>query len=319
MAERRYTVLLYTAVLTAVVATFGVYRVLQNAREKSQLKTRPVVVASQDLPEGGSLSTSTVEIKQWPAATIPTDAYTKADSVIGRVTRVPVFKGEAIVPARLAPAGTGPGLEVKITPGKRAMAVKINDVAGIAGLIQPNSKVDVVVTIRQTDTTRTPISKLFMQDMRVLSIGTTIDRDVNGKPITATTATLEVTPEQGEQLAVAASEGSVQLVLRGYGDTTKVKTTGAFTKDVIAQFGVARPNAPRTDTEKGPRRVVRREAAGEVEKPVVAPPPPAPVVLQAAPPPPPPTPESLSLTIYRSGKGDIQKFPKDTTKTKQPQ
>jgi pilus assembly protein CpaB len=87
------------------------------------------------------------------AASVPAGAYAVADSVVGRVTRIPVFKGEALVPGRLAPPGTGPGLEVKITPGKRAMAVKINDVTGIAGLIQPNSRVDVLVTLKDENGT----------------------------------------------------------------------------------------------------------------------------------------------------------------------
>jgi pilus assembly protein CpaB len=67
---------------------------------------------------------------QWPVTTIPAGAFGQPDSVAGRVTRVAVFKGEVIVPGRLAPEGTGPGIEVKIAPGKRAMAVPINDVSG---------------------------------------------------------------------------------------------------------------------------------------------------------------------------------------------
>ena len=64
------------------------------------------------------------------------------------MARVPVFTGEAIVPGRLARAGTAPGLEARITPGMRAMSVRINDVAGMSGLVQPNSRVDVLVSLR---------------------------------------------------------------------------------------------------------------------------------------------------------------------------
>jgi len=305
MAERRYTVLLYTAVLTAVVATFGVYRVLQSTRAKSQAATRPVVVASKDLPEGTSLSASNLETKPWPVSTIPAGAYPRPDSLIGRVTRVAVYKGEAMLPGRLAPAGTGPGLEVKITPGKRAMALKINDVAGISGLIQPNSRVDVVVSMKKSDATSAPVSKVFMQDMRVLSMGTTVDRDVDGKPITATTAALEVTPEQAERLAVATNEGSIQLVLRAFGDPDTVNTTGAYARDVIGRRTAVEDAPP-----KPKRVVVERPAPKKVEPPV------QPVQVVVAPPP--PKPESLQVTIYRGVKSDEQKFAKDPA-VKRPQ
>src|SRR4029079_15460575 len=122
-----------------------------------------------------------LSVREWPVATVPAGAFYSTDSLIGRVTRVAVFEGEAFVPGRLAPSGTGPGIEVKITPGKRAMALRINDVAGVSGLIQPNSRVDVLVNIR-SDVGR-QVSKLFMENMRVLSVGTRVERDAEGKAI----------------------------------------------------------------------------------------------------------------------------------------
>ena len=72
-----------------------------------------------------------------------------------------IFKGEAIVPGRLAPEGTAPGLEVKITPGKRAYVMRINDVSGLAGMIQPNSRVDILVVIDDRRGSK-QVAKLFM-------------------------------------------------------------------------------------------------------------------------------------------------------------
>jgi pilus assembly protein CpaB len=126
-----------------------------------------------------------------------------------------VFKGEPFVPGRLAPVGTGAGLEIKIAPGKRAMAIRINDVAGIAGMIQPNSRVDILVTLSDEVSQGRQVAKLFMENMRVLSVGTQAERGEDGKPIAAATATLEVTPDEAERLAVASNAGSIQLVLRG--------------------------------------------------------------------------------------------------------
>jgi pilus assembly protein CpaB len=140
----RYKYVFWGAVLVAVLATFGVYRFL-TANSSAKVATRPVVVASRDIPEGSSVDRLALTLASWPALSVPAGAYSTIDSVVGRVTRVNIFNGEAIVPGRLAPSGTGPGLELKIPPGQRAMAVRINDVAGISGLIQPNSRVDVLV------------------------------------------------------------------------------------------------------------------------------------------------------------------------------
>ena len=122
-------------------------------------------------------------------------AFSSVDSVVGRVARIDVFKGEVIVPGRLAPDGTGPGLEVKITPGKRAIAVRIDDVSGLNGLVQPNSRVDILVTLREGANGQ-QVSKLFMSNMRVLSIGTVSQTSVDNRPISAPTATIEVTPKR---------------------------------------------------------------------------------------------------------------------------
>jgi pilus assembly protein CpaB len=302
MAERRYTLVFYAAVLVAAAATYGVYRVLETTKESGRVAMRPVVVAAQDLPEGANIDRTAIGTSQWPVPTIPAGAFSSADSVIGRVTRVAVFKGEPIVPGRLAPMGTGPGLEVKITPGKRAMAIRINDVAGISGLIQPNSRVDVLVTIKDANSDK-QVSKLFMENMRVLSVGTEVQRGADGRPISAGTATLEVTPTEAERLAIAASQGSLQLVLRGYGDPDSIETRGATSADVLTQLRVAPAVVPKPAATR-PVRVVMRP---------VPTPPPAPVVA-----PPPARPDSVRVQVYRGSKVTVEKFEKDTAGSTSP-
>ncbi|HEX6809109.1 MAG TPA: Flp pilus assembly protein CpaB [Gemmatimonadaceae bacterium] len=292
------------AVLTALVATFGVYRYLQQAKAATQVAMQPVVVAARDVAEGEKLERLALSVAEWPAGTAPESAFTSVDSAVGRVVRIPVFKGEAIVPGRLAPAGTGPGLEVKITPGMRAMAVKINDVAGLSGLIQPNSRVDVLVTLKENQQMSTKDeAKLFMNNMRVLSVGTQIERGDDGKPIQATTATLEVTPPQAEQLAVAMNQGTIQLVLRGYGDPDSVKTPGATAADVLAQLRTA-----------GSTRVVDPPAAPvRHSRAYSRPPAPAPTPVRAVADPV-AKPDSVVVRVYRGDKLSQQKFEqKDTT------
>ena len=289
----RYKLVFWGALLVAAAATFGAYKLLAANSRSGAVVTQPVVVAAADIPEGSTIDRVALKTVQLPVQVVPVGAFSSLDSVAGRVTRVTVFSGEPIVPGRLAPVGTGPGLELKIPPGQRAMAVRINDVAGISGLLQPNSRVDVLVTIRDNTTADRQVAKLFMSNMLVLSVGTEIQRDNQGKAINATTVTLAVTPEEAERLAIAMNTGAIQLVLRGYGDPDTVRTKGANSTDVLSQLQGTRVVAPPATPNARPRVIYRPL------QPAPKPPPP---------PPPPAPPESALVNVYRAGKATPQKF-----------
>lgn len=314
MAERRYTTIFAFAVLTAGVATFGIYRVLQTSKARNKIQTQPVVVALQDIPEGAAIDRPAVAVAQWPVGTVPAGAFASVDSLVGRVTRIDVFKGEVLVPGRLAPNGTGPGLAVKVTPGKRAVAVRIDDVAGLNGLIQPNSRVDVLVTLPDQQHDGQQIAKIFMSNMRVLSVGTLTQNGADNRPIQAPTATLEVTPDEAERLAIAQQSGRIQLALRGYGDPDSIKTEGAKSTDVLAQLRAA-PPAKASDLLN---RTGRRSSVAQRSAPprTVVEAPAAPVVMpQAQPFPQKPKPDTVSVQIFKGDKQEQRKFVKpDSTK-----
>jgi pilus assembly protein CpaB len=303
MAQRRYTIVFYAAVFIAAMATYGVYRVLQAAKMSSRVATKPVVVAAKDIPAGAALDKQALEVKQWPAVAVPKEAFASLEAAVGRVARVPVFTGEAIVPGRLARAGTAPGLEARITPGMRAMSVRINDVAGMSGLVQPNSRVDVLVSLRESGTNSPEeVSKLFLENMRVLSMGSRTTRDDSGDPTPATTATLEVTPAQAEKLAVAMRQGMIQLVLRGFDDTDSTNTKGSSSSEVLAQLRDAKPaavvaQAPSRPARSTPRR--QPDVTRTVPPPVAV----APPVVK---------PDSLTVRVYRGNQVTQQKFQVDT-------
>ena len=202
MAERRYQVVFYVAILIAAMGTYGVYRVLEATRANNRIAMAPVVVANEDMADGITVTRSNVSTKPWPAQTIPPGAYASVDSVVGRVHARAGVPGRADRPGRLAPAGTGGGLEVKIAPGKRAMSVKINDVDGISGLLQPNSRVDVLVTIRDESNSEArgrSVAKLFMSNMRVLSVGQRVQR---------ATTTASAIPRDGDARSDAGGSGA---------------------------------------------------------------------------------------------------------------
>lgn len=309
MADRRYTIVFYAAILTAAGATFAVYRTLEATKAESRIETQPVVVAAADMPEGTPLSQANLVVANWPVSTVPAGAFSSADSLLTRVTRVSVFKGEPIVPGRLAPQGTAPGVEVKIADGKRATTVRINDVAGISGMIQPNSRVDILVTLRDTPDGQEPLAKLFMENMRVLAVGAQVDRDANGKPISAATVTLEVTPKEAEELAIASNMGAIQMVLRGYGSTDSVKTKGTTVAEVLRKLQGPAAVAP-TRAAPAPRR------SSGPSRPATRAPAPEPKVVAPAAPAPAPVPASHEVKVWRAEKASTVKF--DTTKTPPP-
>ena len=141
------------------------------------------------------------------------------------------------------------------------MAIPVNETVGISGLIQPNSRVDVIVTLQPDRSGREKIAKLFLQNMRVLSVGQQIRRGEDGKPITASTVTLEVSPEEGEMLAVAMNQGVLQLALRGFGDPASTRTSGASPSKVLA--------SSRPEEGRSVRRPSARPASPAAAVPVV--------------------------------------------------
>ena len=305
MAAKRYSLVFYSALVVALGATYAVYRVIESTKASNRIATAPIVVATVDLPEGKVIDRIELAVAEWPLQTIPPGAYARLDSVAGRVTRVNIFKGEPLVPGRLAPEGSSAGLETKIPTGKRAMGVRINDVSGIAGMIQPNSRVDILLVANSSgDATRT--ARLFMNNMRVLAMGTTVQRGEDGRPIPTTVATLEVSPVEAEKLAIAQAQGNIQLVLRGYGDPDSVTTKGSTSADVAAAL---RDYTPPRDV---PRRQNRPAPQPKVE---VAPAPaPAPVIPFTAPPRVAAKPETLTIPVYRGAKKSEEKFKKDSVR-----
>ena len=246
-----------------------------------RVKMVPVVVATRDLPAGVAIDRSSITVMQWPAGTTPPGRYSTVETLVNRMTRVPVFKGEALVPGRLAPQGTDPGLDVRITPGKRAFGIRVDDAAGLAGLVQPNSRVDIMVVINDRGRGG-QVAKLFMENMRVLAIAVATERPQDGRPIQAAVASIEVTPTEAERLAIAAAQGSLQLVLRGYGD----------------------PDVSGPDVDQGRRPVLKDLLLrrGQSERVRVAPPPVRPA-----------RPDSFALKVFRgTSTAEDLKFAKDS-------
>ena len=228
MRNKRFFIVLVGALLFGLLAAASVSRYLSSAQAYTK-DLKSVAVAKVAIPVGTKIIPEQVMVVQFPKESTPDGAFESAEKLAGRVAVTNIAPREPITEARLAPEGTAGGLSAVIPEGYRAMTVKVDDVVGISGFIMPGTLVDVVVTIDPQEKAgmQDPISKIVLQNIKVLANGQNIDKPQDQREANSVKAvTLLVTPEQAEKLALAASEGKLQLVMRNSIDQGDEKTPG---------------------------------------------------------------------------------------------
>jgi pilus assembly protein CpaB len=165
-----------------------------------------------------------------------------------------LYQGEPILDKRLAAAGSGGGLAATIKPGMRACAVRVDEVVGVAGFVRPGMRVDVLVsgTAPGAPSADGPKVKTLLQNIEVLSAGSDIQKDAEGKPVQVSVVNLLVTPEQAELLSLASNQTRIQLVLRNPLDTDTPKTPSIAMARVLSDGTPAPKPAPTTAHRKAP-------------------------------------------------------------------
>ncbi|HWP22755.1 MAG TPA: Flp pilus assembly protein CpaB [Candidatus Binatia bacterium] len=244
--QNRLKIALVVAVFFGLIAAYGIYNFLstrQREAESLRAANQDIVVAAQDIPAGTTLNDEAIKkglIKTtpWPKKSIPAGAFSSPQQVLGKVNRVKIMANEPILESRLA--GEGAGLTVRLEPGKRAMAVRVDEIIGVSGFIVPDDRVDIILTTTPAGGGESDkISKIVLQNKRVLSVAQSTEQK-DGKPQLARSITLEVTPEEAEKLSLASQEGQIVLALRGLGDDAPVATIGSKKRDLLALAAVPR-------------------------------------------------------------------------------
>lgn len=236
MRNKRLIIAMLAAVAFGLIAAVSVSRYLASAQAYTKNLTN-VVVAKVEIPLGTRLTPEQLSVVQFPKAVTPEGTFSVIDEkLIGRVATTRISPREPVTEYRLAAVGVAGGLSSVIPDGFRAMTVKVDDVVGVSGFIQPGTLVDVVVTINPPDNQqRERISKIVLQNIKVLANGANIDKPKNEKEVDRVKAvTLQVTPEQAEKLALASSEGKLQLVMRNSVDQNDEVTPGANRATLLA-------------------------------------------------------------------------------------
>jgi pilus assembly protein CpaB len=226
--RNRIFAVLAIAILAGGGLAYGTYNMMNNQPVKTvTTPTQPVVVAAADISLGSELRKEDLTVVNFPAGQAPEGAFPRVTDVVGRGVISPLVKNEVVIPAKLASKEAGSGLPPVIPEGMRALSVRVNEVIGVAGYVLPGSRVDVLATANPTNQQPDITTKLILSNVQVVTAGTRIEQDQEkGKPMQVTVVTLLVYPDQAERLALASTEGKIQLALRNPLDQSAPETPG---------------------------------------------------------------------------------------------
>jgi pilus assembly protein CpaB len=272
---RRQTVIaLGVALVLGLLAVYLANVFLSANEQKAQQATvgmTKVAVAAVPLDYGVELTPDKVKFVDYPASSIPAGSFNQYGQLVPagkkRVVLRPMAVNEPILATKLAGEGLGPSIAYLLPDGMRAAAVRINDVSGVAGFIQPSDSVDVLITRTMGQgNNSSQATDVLLQNVRVIAIDQNA-QGANGQPVLAKTATLEVTPMDAQKLALAQQVGALSLVLRKPGQEQDMGQVATVSMNDLrySYYGGARympataQAAPRVSVAT-PRRVARRPA-----------------------------------------------------------
>jgi pilus assembly protein CpaB len=251
--NRRLLTILLVALVVASLCTWLVIRLVGVRLAASKpMATTQVVAAAKDIPLGAVITKAdltTITI----GGSAPKGTILKMDDAVGRGVISEIYQGEPVLESRLAGIGSGGGLAPTIPQGMRACAVRVDEVVGVAGFVIPGSRVDVLVSGNPPGpggNTEGVQTQTLLQNIQVLSAGTDIAKDAEGKPQQVQVVNLLVTPEQAETLSLASNSLKIQLVLRNPLDTQMAKVPPTAMSTIFTGTAPA-PPAPHRATGGG--------------------------------------------------------------------
>lgn len=242
------------AIVFAGCASLLAYNYLKK-HDSSPFQGVNLVSAATDVPVGTKLDATHVRMTTWPKENVPPGYYTDAQAPLGRVAVRQLSAGDIVTDQKLMPQNVGAngGIMTYIVPqGHRAVTVAVNEVAGVAGFITPNSRVDIVLTSTLPGNKEDNMSKVFLQNVPVLATGQVTEQK-DGKPAVVPTVTLDLTPDDAEKLIVGAKKGSLQLLLRNVIDVAAVTTRGATITNVLGR--TEQPVSSKKTVPKGVKHI----------------------------------------------------------------
>jgi pilus assembly protein CpaB len=240
MNSKRILFALTLALFVSGLCTWLVSRKLTATPTVQQQPDARYAAPSRALQAGEVLKAEDIELVAWPGNDPLNGAFSQAAEVIGREILFPLAKGQPILDRDLSAAGAGTGLASKIPDGMRAIALRSDEVVGVAGFLVPGSHLDVLVTYH-SDLSPEPVTTTVLQNAVVLAAGHQLEPDPTGKTSDVTVVTLLLTPVQAERAVLASTQGAIHFVLRNGADTSRSGDTPMQLSQLSGQApGVAR-------------------------------------------------------------------------------
>lgn len=249
---RQSMIALGVALVLGILAVYFANVFLTGKEAKAvQGGTTRVAVAAVPLAYGTDITPDKIRFVDFPNTSIPAGAFTNAAQLMPagkkRVALLPISINEPILSSKVSGEGQGASIAFLLPDGMRATTVRTNEVAGVAGFIQPNDSVDVLITrtLPGESGQSAQVTDVLLQNVHVLAIDQNA-KNADGTPAVARTATLEVTPLDAQKLALAQQVGSLSLVLRkpGQEQNNPVVETVSMNDLRYNVYGGARYPAP---------------------------------------------------------------------------
>jgi pilus assembly protein CpaB len=205
-----------------------------------------VAVAARDLEPGQVLQASDLKIQRLPIQVAPKNGFHSAADAEGRVVATPIFVEQVVTDTLLLVKGAPAGAQALVPEGMRAVTLEVNEFSGLAGLLAPGCRVDVLATLRD-DAANQTVSRTLVENVKIMAVGQRLslpkEATKDDPNNTATrSVTLIVKPRDAEALELASSAGRTRLVLRSTADTHAMPSKGMTVADLVG----ARQSAPPT-------------------------------------------------------------------------
>jgi len=247
MKSNRILIALVLAFCVSVLCTWIVSKHLTSTPIVQKQQDIHYTAPSRALKAGEVLKSNDVELVAWPGGNPLDGALLQPSDAIGREMLFPLAKGQPILNNDLSVAGSGTGLASKIPDGMRAVALRSDEVVGVAGFLVPGSHLDVLVTLH-AGSSPDPVTSLVLQDAVVLAAGHQFEPDPLGKTSDVSVVTLLLTPVQAERVVLASNQGVIHFVLRNGADISRSGDTPTLLSQLSVQKPVSIPAITRTIT-----------------------------------------------------------------------
>jgi pilus assembly protein CpaB len=220
-------------VLLGVAAVLGLGAVAWVKKPVANGTMTSMVVAKVPLDYGDQLTATKITTIDVPPAALPQGAFKSIDEIAdNRVVLRSMVPGEPVLLNKISGKNGRAILSTVIDPSMRAAAIRVDDVNGVAGFVQPGDRVDVMLT-RTANEAKTPTNTdLLLQNVKVLGVDQK-SSEQKDTPQVAKAVTLEVTPEDAQKLTLAGNVGKLSLALRNYADPAAVSVRPLSITDLV--------------------------------------------------------------------------------------